>query len=71
MPCLLDGEVSAERRRQIRELIEHEKGSQVADLHVWRVGPEHLAAIISVIAAQPHPPEHYKKLLATHADLVP
>ena len=67
---LLDGEVLEERRRQICTAIEAECDNRVADLHVWRVGPEHLAAIVSLVTAQPRPPEHYKKLLATQSDLV-
>jgi Co/Zn/Cd efflux system component len=42
----------------------------VADLHIWRVGPSHLAAIVSVVSRTPRPPEHYKDLLRAHADLV-
>lgn len=67
---LLDAEVPERRRRQIRETIEARDDNCVADLHVWRVGPEHLAAIVSVVTAQPRPPAHYKELLERQADLV-
>lgn len=35
---------------EVRELVEAEGDAQIADLHVWRVGPEAHAAIVSVVA---------------------
>ncbi|MCW9039929.1 MAG: hypothetical protein OQJ76_05475, partial [Rhodospirillales bacterium] len=35
----------------------------VSDLHVWKVGPNHLAAIVSLVTHQPRDPEVYKALL--------
>jgi cation diffusion facilitator family transporter len=67
---LLDGEVSDARKLRIRAAIEAETDNRVADLHVWRVGPAHLAAILSVVTSNPRPPAHYKTLLASQADLV-
>jgi len=52
-----------EVRQEIREAMEL-TGTQVTDLHVWQVGPGHFAAIISLIAKEPHEPAHYKALLA-------
>jgi cation diffusion facilitator family transporter len=43
-----DDHVTAE----LRELIERHGDAQVADLHVWQVGPASYAAIVSVVAAQ-------------------
>jgi len=67
---LLDAEIPAARREAIRKAIESEEGSRVSDLHVWRVGPRHLAAIISVVAHAPREPDHYKRLVAEQRDLV-
>jgi cation diffusion facilitator family transporter len=67
---LLDAEVSEQRRAEIRDTIEADADTRVADLHVWRVGPRHLAAIVSLVAHQPREPDHYKRLLAGRADLV-
>ncbi len=67
---LLDAEVPAERRDDIRAVIEADADNRVADLHIWRVGPRHLAAVISVVTHQPRAPEHYKALLREHGDLV-
>ena len=42
-----------------------EQGSdRVSDLHLWRLGPGHLAAVISLVTHDPHAPEHYKKRLS-------
>jgi cation diffusion facilitator family transporter len=41
-----------------------EQGSdRVSDLHLWRLGPGHLAAVISVVTHEPRAPDHYKKRL--------
>ena len=65
---LLDAEVSARRREELREALE-QGGDRVADLHVWRVGPRHLGAIVSVVTDDPRPPAAYKHRLARFADL--
>jgi cation diffusion facilitator family transporter len=39
-------------------------GAEIADLHLWQVGPGHCCAIVSVVAANPKPPAAYKALLA-------
>jgi cation diffusion facilitator family transporter len=42
-----------------------EQGSdRVSDLHLWRLGPGHLAAVISLVAHNPHAPERYKRRLS-------
>lgn len=35
---------------EVRELVETPGDARIADLHVWRVGPDALAAIVSVVA---------------------
>jgi cation diffusion facilitator family transporter len=49
--------------RKIAVRIE-QKGDRVSDLHLWRVGPGHLAAVISVVSDDPRSPRQYKKRLA-------
>jgi Co/Zn/Cd efflux system component len=66
---LLDGEVPEARRRAITQAVEGDGGSRVVDLHVWRVGPRHLAAIVSVVSRAPRAPAHYRALLAGFEDL--
>jgi len=47
-----------------------EQGSdRVSDLHLWRLGPGHLAAVISVVTHEPHAPDHYKRRLGGLTDL--
>lgn len=42
-----------------------EQGSdRVSDLHLWRLGPGHLAAVISVVTHEPRSPEQYKRRLS-------
>jgi cation diffusion facilitator family transporter len=42
---------------------------RIADLHVWRLGPGHNAAIVSLVADEPEPVEHYKERLGDVAGL--
>jgi cation diffusion facilitator family transporter len=42
-----------------------EQGSdRVSDLHLWRLGPGHLAAVISLVTHDQHAPDYYKKRLS-------
>ncbi len=41
-----------------------QKSDRVSDLHLWRVGPGHLAAIISLVSDDPKAPGIYKKRLS-------
>ena len=47
----------------VRQAVEAE-GDHVADLHLWRLGPGHLGAIVSVVTAQARGPEFYRTRLA-------
>lgn len=49
--------------QEIRAAIESES-DRIADLHVWRVGPGHHTAIVSVVSSDPQAPSHYKSRLA-------
>jgi cation diffusion facilitator family transporter len=48
----------------VRRAVEGDADNKVVDLHVWRVGPGHLAAVLTVVTREPRPPAHYKRLLA-------
>jgi cation diffusion facilitator family transporter len=42
-----------------------EQGSdRISDLHLWRLGPGHLAAVISLVTHEPRDPEQYKRRLS-------
>ncbi|MBN9025745.1 MAG: CDF family Co(II)/Ni(II) efflux transporter DmeF [Rhizobiales bacterium] len=47
----------------MRATIERD-GSRVTDLHLWRVGPGHNAAVISLVSANPASPETYRHRLS-------
>ncbi|HKP23101.1 MAG TPA: CDF family Co(II)/Ni(II) efflux transporter DmeF [Dongiaceae bacterium] len=46
---LLDMEAGGDLAARIRGDIEARDGDQVADLHVWRIGPGHFAAIVAIV----------------------
>jgi cation diffusion facilitator family transporter len=46
---LLDGGVDDSVRNKVRELVEADDESRVADLHLWRVGSKDVALIVSVV----------------------
>ena len=52
----------------VRQLVE-DGGDHLADLHVWRLGPGHLGAIVSVLTTQGHGPEFYRAQLARFGSL--
>ena len=45
------------------------EGDRVTDLHLWRLGPGHLGAIVSVATNSAHEAAHYRQRLAKFADL--
>lgn len=67
---LLDREMDHPLTVQIRQAIESDADARVADLHVWRVGRTHHAAIVCVVAADPLSPSDYRERLAGYTSLV-
>ncbi len=47
---LLDFAAAERSADAIRRAIERREGDRVSDLHLWRVGPGHVAAIVSVVS---------------------
>lgn len=60
---LLDMNPDPALAARLRGLVEA-GGDTVADLHLWRLGPGHLGAILSIATAHARGPEHYQALLA-------
>jgi cation diffusion facilitator family transporter len=60
---LLDINPDRHMADHLRRMIETE-GDQLADLHLWRLGPGHLGAIISVITTQMRDAAYYRAKLA-------
>jgi cation diffusion facilitator family transporter len=50
----------ADRMRAVIEL----DGDRLTDLHLWRLGPGHLGAILAVDTQKPRGPQYYRSLLA-------
>ncbi|MGE5154811.1 MAG: CDF family Co(II)/Ni(II) efflux transporter DmeF [Bdellovibrio bacteriovorus] len=67
---LLDAGDHEEMARRVRSTIEGEADNQVADLHLWRIGPAGYACIVSLVTHQPRPVEHYRALLAAVPALI-
>ena len=65
---LLDRTPDPRMADRVRDIIEAE-GDQVTDLHLWRLGPGHLGAIVCVATAGEHEAAHYRQRLARFADL--
>jgi cation diffusion facilitator family transporter len=55
--------------REIAQRLEAWGGDRIADLHLWRVGPGHHAAVVSIVCDRPEPPAAYKARLADIAGL--
>jgi cation diffusion facilitator family transporter len=60
---LLDHSDDAALTEEVRCAIENNGDNQLADLHLWQVGPGHWAAILSIVTPTPRDPAHYKALL--------
>jgi cation diffusion facilitator family transporter len=54
--------------QRMREAIEAD-GDRVADLHLWRLGPGHLGAIVTVAAEEAYPCSHYRERLASFSSV--
>lgn len=60
---LLDSTPDEKTLTGISNAIESDADNRVADLHVWRLGPRHFGAIVSLVTDHPRDPQHYKALL--------
>jgi cation diffusion facilitator family transporter len=61
---LLDAEDHGHIAEEIRRIIESEPDHEVADLHVWRIGPASRACIVSLVTHTPLAIEAYRQKLA-------
>jgi cation diffusion facilitator family transporter len=65
---LLDMSPDRDMEGRLRQAIESQ-GDQLADLHLWRLGPGHLGAIVSVVTTQHRDPDYYRARLARFRSL--
>jgi cation diffusion facilitator family transporter len=59
---LLDMNPDRGMAERLRAAIERD-GDRLSDLHLWRLGPGHLGAIVSVVTTKPRNAAHYRRLL--------
>jgi cation diffusion facilitator family transporter len=60
---LLDMNPDRSMAERMRAMIETD-GDRLTDLHLWRLGPGHLGAIVSVATERPRGPDYYRSLLS-------
>ena len=65
---LLDRMPDPGMAEKVRHAVEGE-GDRVTDLHLWRLGPGHLGAIVSVATSAQREAAHYRERLAHFQDL--
>lgn len=62
---LLDRQADSKLADVIRTTFEEDADTRLCDLHVWNLGTNDMAAIISLVTHFPRPVEHYRQLIAT------
>jgi cation diffusion facilitator family transporter len=65
---LLDMTPDPDMAENIRMAIERD-GDRLCDLHLWRLGPGHIGAIVSIATAMPRAPTFYRERLAPFRSL--
>ena len=65
---LLDMNPDRRLADSLRQTIE-DGGDKLNDLHLWRLGPGHLGAIVAVSTKEARDPQYYRKLLARFRSL--
>jgi cation diffusion facilitator family transporter len=63
-PILLDSSIELDYQAAIKETIENDSDNMIADIHIWKVGANHYAAIISIVTRFPKTSQYYKELLS-------
>ncbi len=66
---LLDFAAAERSAEAIRRVIARRHGDRVSDLHVWRVGPGHVAAIVSVVSEGGAAPDDVRAAVGEVADI--
>jgi cation diffusion facilitator family transporter len=65
---LLDMIPDPQMADKVRQTLESD-GDQLADLHLWRLGPGHLGAIVSIVTRQARDVDYYRARLARFKSL--
>ena len=67
---LLDRSAPEKARLAVKDAIERAGGDRVVDLHLWCIGLNLYAVVLTVVTPQPRAPEHYKALLPPDLHIV-
>ena len=67
---LLDRQAPVDIQQKVVDGIQKKGDNRVVDLHLWTVGPDIYAAIVSVVTEIPKPPEYYKQLIPSELKFV-
>ena len=67
---LLDREMDSPLVGRIRSAVQSDGDAEICDLHLWRVGRESYAAVVSVVAERPATPAAYRERMAGIQGLV-
>lgn len=62
-PILLDGSIEKDYQLKIKDTLEKDSDNRISDIHIWKVGANHYAAIISLVTHHPKQITYYKDLL--------
>ncbi|MDO7597726.1 MAG: CDF family Co(II)/Ni(II) efflux transporter DmeF [Pseudomonadota bacterium] len=62
-PLLLDASIAEDYKFSITQAIENDADNEISDIHVWKIGANDYAAIISIVTHAPNTPDYYKALL--------
>ncbi len=60
---LLDRKPDSQVQEQVKEILNSQADTEVADIHVWNIGQDNLVAVVSVVTHSDYKPEYYKSLL--------
>jgi cation diffusion facilitator family transporter len=60
---LLDAQLSGGAIDRLRQALEAQGDTRVADLHLWSIGPGIQAAAIVVVSDEPRAPDNYRRLI--------
>lgn len=60
---LLDGSQNQKTKEAIIEAIEADQDAKIVDLHLWKLGSNSLAVLITLVAGSPRPPAEYRNRL--------
>ncbi len=66
---LLDATPTGATANAVRKAIESDGESRVTDLHIWRIAPGQLAAVLTITARKPHTAAQYKARLTSISGL--